>query len=50
VLGGRDTTRLEDLRLGVQVKGILPGQRITVASLTWHGSDAVTLIYAGADG
>jgi hypothetical protein len=37
--------RLEDLTPGATVRGILPGDAVSVVSVQWHGSDAVTLVY-----
>ena len=42
--------RLEDLQAEATVRGILPGALITVESVTWHGSDAITLVYRGPNG
>lgn len=41
---------LEDLQPGATVRGILPHALVTVVSVTWHGSDALTLVYRGPDG
>ena len=41
---------LEDLKPGLRVRGILPDQPVTVVDISWHGSQAVTLIYKRADG
>jgi superfamily II DNA or RNA helicase len=41
---------LEDLKPGIKVKGILPGQSVAVVDVTWHGSTAVELFYKRADG
>jgi superfamily II DNA or RNA helicase len=41
---------LEELKPGVQVKGILPQQHITIVDVTWHGASAVEIFYKGADG
>ncbi len=32
------------------MRGILPDNAVTVVNVTWHGSDALTLIYRGPDG
>jgi superfamily II DNA or RNA helicase len=37
--------RLEDLVPGSSVRGILPDAAVTVVSVQWHGSDALTLGY-----
>ncbi len=41
---------LEDLKPGVRLSGILPDQPVIVVDVSWHGSQAVTLIYKRADG
>jgi len=41
---------LEDLQPDATVRGILPDALITVTSVTWHGSDALTLVYRGPNG
>ena len=43
-------TALEDLKPGLQLEGILPDQPVTVVDVSWHGTQAVTLIYKRADG
>ena len=43
-------TKLEDLKPGLQVKGIIPQQPVTVIDVKWHGSAAVELTYKRADG
>lgn len=43
-------TRLEDLRLETQLNGLMPDQVVTVKALTWHGSDAVSVIFQRVDG
>ncbi|QUW04134.1 DUF3883 domain-containing protein [Chloracidobacterium validum] len=42
--------RLEDLQPDATVRGILPNALVTVVSVTWHGSEALTLVYRGPDG
>ncbi|MDP9223872.1 MAG: DUF3883 domain-containing protein [Actinomycetota bacterium] len=37
--------RLEDLTPGARIKGVLPGQPITVVDAAWHGTNAITLTY-----
>src|SRR5215217_8875977 len=37
--------KLEELTPGATVRGILPDAGVSVVSLQWHGSDAVTLVY-----
>jgi hypothetical protein len=41
---------LQDLKPGVKVKGIIPGQSVSVVDVKWHGSTAVELFYKRADG
>jgi SNF2 family DNA or RNA helicase len=41
---------LEDLRPDSSVRGILHDSLVTVVSVTWHGSDALTLVYRSPDG
>lgn len=41
---------LDDLKPGLRLHGILPGQAVTVVNIDWHGDQAVTLIYKRADG
>jgi superfamily II DNA or RNA helicase len=42
--------RLEDLQPDATLQGILPDALVTVVSVAWHGSDALTLVYRGPDG
>lgn len=42
--------QLEDLKAGVKVKGIVPGQSVTVVDVQWRGPTAVELFYKRADG
>jgi Superfamily II DNA/RNA helicases, SNF2 family len=42
--------KLEDLQPDAAVRGILPDALITVVSVEWHGSDALTLVYRGPSG
>lgn len=42
--------RLEDLQPDATVRGTLPDALITVVSVEWHGSDALTLVYRGPNG
>ncbi len=42
--------KLEDLQPDASVRGILPDALITVVSVTWHGSEALTLVYRAPDG
>jgi superfamily II DNA or RNA helicase len=43
-------TQLEALKPGVRVKGIIPGQSVSVVDVKWHGASAVELFYKRADG
>ena len=42
--------KLEELRPGLQLKGIIPHQSISVVDVRWHGDNAVELFYKRADG
>jgi len=42
--------KLEDLLPDATIRGILPDSLVTVASVEWHGSDALTLVYRGPSG
>ncbi len=42
--------KLEELTPGASVRGILPQAAVTVVSVQWHGSEALTLVYRDADG
>src|SRR5688572_10769497 len=42
--------RLEDLQPDATVSGVLPDAMISVVSVNWHGTDALTLVYRGPDG
>jgi len=48
--GVHTVAQLEDLKPGVQVSGIVPGQSVLVINLKWHGTTAVELFYKRADG
>lgn len=48
-LYGREM-KLEQLTPNTSVRGITPDASVTVVSVEWHGSDAVTLFYRAADG
>ncbi len=43
-------TRLEDLKRGNQIRGIVPGQNVTLIDVEWSGSNAVTVVYRRSDG
>ena len=42
--------KLEDLKPGVHVTGIIPLQAVTIVDVTWHGTTAVEITYKRADG
>ena len=42
--------KLEDLQTDATLRGILPNVIVTVVSIAWHGSDALTLVYRGPNG
>ena len=42
--------KLEDLQPDATVRGILPDAAVTVVTVQWHGSDALTLVYRGPSG
>ena len=42
--------KLEDLKQGATVRGVLPGQDVTVVSVQWYGTDAIELTYKDASG
>ncbi len=42
--------KLQDLQPDATVRGILPDALVTVVSVEWHGSDAMTLVYRGPTG
>lgn len=41
---------LDDLKPGVTIRGILPDTSVTVVSVQWHGTEAVTLVYRDPSG
>jgi len=41
---------LEDLKRGVNVKGIVSNQTVTIVDVQWHGANAATVTYRRADG
>src|SRR5258708_38867674 len=43
-------TKLEDLKRGASVKGILPDSLVTVVDVKWYGSAAVELTYKDSAG
>jgi SNF2 family DNA or RNA helicase len=42
--------RLEDIQPDALLRGILPNVTVTVVSVQWHGSDALTLVYREPNG
>jgi len=42
--------RLEDLQPGASIRGLLPNGAVSVVSVQWHGSDALTLVYRDPGG
>lgn len=42
--------QLEDLKPGLRIEGVIPGDVITVIAAQWHGSDALELTYKNANG
>ena len=42
--------KLDDLQPDAAVRGILSDAVVTVVSLEWHGSNALTLVYRGPNG
>ena len=42
--------QLDDLKPGAKVKGIIPGQSVSIVDVKWHGSTAVELLYRRTDG
>ena len=43
-------SKLEDLKPEAAVRGILPDTLVTVVSVRWHGSDAITLTHRSPTG
>jgi SNF2 family DNA or RNA helicase len=41
---------LEQLKPGLQVSGIVPGETVAIVDVQWHGTAAVELFYKRADG
>ena len=42
--------KLEEIIQGKQLRGILPGQAVTIVAAMWCGSDALALTYRSVDG
>lgn len=43
-------TTLEQLQRGLMVRGIVPGQIVTLIDVEWNGSNAVTVVYRQGNG
>jgi superfamily II DNA or RNA helicase len=43
-------SRLEELKEGASVRGILPNQNVTVIATKWHGDSVITLTFRDANG
>lgn len=44
------TAKLEDLQPGLRLRGVIPGQSVSVIALRPHGADAIELTYKTAEG
>lgn len=42
--------QLEQIKVGLRLAGIIPGQSVTVLAVQWHGTDTVELTYKLASG
>jgi superfamily II DNA or RNA helicase len=42
--------KLEELTPNTAIRGILPNAAVSVVSVQWHGTDALTLVYRGPSG
>ncbi len=42
--------KLDDLKRGIQVRGIIPNQLVVVVDVQWHGANAIELFFKRADG
>ena len=42
--------KLEDLTPETALRGIMPNAAVTVVSVQWHGSDALTMVYRDPEG
>jgi superfamily II DNA or RNA helicase len=47
---GIPMTRLEELTPGAFLHGIVPGSPVTIEKVTWHGTDALELLYKDSTG
>ena len=43
-------TKLEELKPGASIRGILPNSLVTVETVKWYGSDALELMFKGPTG
>lgn len=44
------TARLDELIPGASVRGLVPGEPVTVVAAEWHGKSVITLTYRRASG
>ena len=44
------TARLEDLKPGAVVRGLVAGETATIVQAEWHGTQVVTLTYRRPNG
>ena len=42
--------KLEDLKPNASVRGLLPSADVTVVSIEWYGSEALSLVYRTQEG
>ena len=42
--------QLEELKPGVRVEGVIPGDVVTIVAAQWHGTSAVELTYKQSGG
>jgi superfamily II DNA or RNA helicase len=43
-------TKLEKLKRGIQVRGLVPQEIVTLIDVEWNDEDAITVVYRSADG
>ena len=43
-------SKLEDLKPGLRLAGVIPGQNVSVIAVQSHGADAIELTYKTAEG
>jgi hypothetical protein len=46
----RSEVRLEELKPGLRIAGLIPAEVITVVAVQWHGGDALELTYKTTGG